>query len=420
MSQSRRVFLVGGAHTPFLGKGHPDFVWKNHPDFGKRENPTLEEHLAHAVNDTIAVTGVDPSRIDRGYIGNFVGELFVKQGHLGAALAGSHPALAGKPMTRTEGACASGGLALLCAVDSIRAGAADTVIVAGVEVQTNESARTGADYLARASHYARQRSIDDFTFPALFGRRTKIYRETFGVSEEDIGRVAVKAYGNANRNPLAHMKTRKMDLDTAAAASEKNPCFLQNAEYAAYIKMSDCSQVSDGASAAIVVSEEGLRAMGKTPADAIELLAYGHATASLYEDGDLTQLHTTALAARKAYAAAGIGAADVQIAEVHDCFTVTELLMYEALGFCAPGQGGALVREGATAIEGRIPVNTGGGLIGFGHPVGATGVKQAVEIFRQMKGLCGGYQVAGRPQVGVTANMGGDDRTSVVCVFRNT
>ncbi len=416
---SRRVFLVGGAHTPFLGKGHPDFIWKNHPDFGKRENPTLEQFLTSAVNDTITTTGVDPERIDRGYIGNFVGELFVKQGHLGAALAGSHPALAGKPMTRTEGACASGGLALLCAVDSIRAGAADTVIVAGVEVQSNESARTGADYLARASHYARQRSIDDFTFPALFGRRTKIYRETYGVSEEDIGRVAVKAYGNANRNPLAHMKARKMDLDTAAAASEKNPCFLQNAEYAPYIKMSDCSQVSDGASAAIVVSEEGLRAMGKTPADAIEILAYGHATASLYEDGDLTQLHTTALAARKAYAAAGVSAADVQLAEVHDCFTVTELLMYEALGFCAPGQGGAYVRSGATAIEGALPVNTGGGLIGFGHPVGATGVKQAVEIFRQMKGLCGTYQVPGRPQVGVTSNMGGDDRTAVVCVYRN-
>ena len=416
---SRRVFLVGGAHTPFLGKGHPDFIWKNHPDFGKRENPTLEQFLTSAVNDTIAATGVDPERIDRGYIGNFVGELFVKQGHLGAALAGSHPALAGKPMTRTEGACASGGLALVCAVDSIRAGAADTVIVAGVEVQSNESARVGADYLARASHYARQRGIDEFTFPALFGRRTKIYRETFGVSEEDIGRVAVKAYGNANRNPLAHMKARKMDLETAAAESKANPCFLQNAEFGPFIKMSDCSQVSDGASAAIVVSEEGLRAMGKTPSDAIEILAYGHATASLYEDGDLTQLHTTALAARKAYAAAGVSAADVQLAEVHDCFTVTELLMYEALGFCAPGQGGAYVRSGITAIEGDLPVNTGGGLIGFGHPVGATGVKQAVEIFRQMKGLCDTYQVPGRPQVGVTSNMGGDDRTAVVCVYRN-
>lgn len=415
---SRRVFLVGGANTPFIGKGHPDFIWKNHPDFGKRENPGIEETLASAVNAAIAATGVDPERIDKGYVGNFVGELFVKQGHLGAALAGSHPALAGKPMTRTEGACASGGLALLCAVDAIRAGY-DTVLVAGVEIQTNESARTGADYLARAAHYRRQRSIDDFTFPALFGRRTKIYRETYGVSEEDIGRVAVKAYANANKNPLAHMKARKMDLDTAAAASEKNPCFLGNAEYAAFIKMSDCSQVSDGGSAAIVVSEEGLRAMGKTEADAVEILGYGHATASLYDDGDLTQLHTTRLAANKAYAAAGISAGDVGVAEVHDCFTVTELLMYEALGFAKPGEGAALMRDGATQIDGRIPVNTGGGLVGFGHPVGATGVKQVVELYRQLKGQAGAYQVGNAPRYAAAANMGGDDRTSVVTVLKN-
>ncbi len=415
---ARRVFLVGGAHTPFIGKGHPDFIWKNHPDFGKRENPTIEELLRDAVHAAIGATKVDPDRIDRGYVGNFVGELFVKQGHLGAALAGSHPSLAGKPMTRTEGACASGGLALVCAVDAIRAEAADTVLVAGVEVQTTESARVGADYLARAAHYSRQRSIDDFTFPALFGRRTKIYREAYGVSEEDIGRVAVKAYANANKNPLAHMKARKMDLATASAAGDKNPCFLQNAEFAPYIKMSDCSQVSDGASAAIVVSEAGLAAMGLTPADAIELVSYGHATASLYDDGDLTQLHTTAKAASVAYAKAGISAADVGLAEVHDCFTVTELLMLEALGFAAPGQGAALVRDGATDIGGRLPVNTGGGLVGFGHPVGATGVKQAVEVFRQMKGLCGDYQVPSSPSVGVTANMGGDDRTAVVCVWR--
>lgn len=415
---SRRVFLVGGANTPFVGKGHPDFIWKNHPEFGRRDNPGLEETLQSAVEACFAVTGVDPERIDKGYIGNFVGELFSKQGHLGAALAGSHPALAGKAMTRTEGACASGGLALLCAIDAIRAGY-DTVLVAGVEIQSNESARVGADYLARASHYKRQRSIDDFTFPALFGRRTKIYRERYGVSEEDIGRIAVKAYGNANKNPLAHMKARRMDLDTAAASSEKNPCFLQNAEYAAYIKMSDCSQVSDGGSAAIVVSEEGLRAMGKSPSDAVEILGYGHSTASLYEDGDLTQLHTTAAAANKAYAAAGITAADVGVAEVHDCFTVTELLMYEALGFAEPGQGALLVREGATDIGGRLPVNTGGGLIGFGHPVGATGVKQVIELFRQLKGQAGAYQVSNAPRHAVAANMGGDDRTSVVTVLRN-
>ncbi len=415
---SRRIFLLGGHNTAFIGKGHPDFVWKNHPDFGKRENPTLEEHLAEAVAGAFKTTGADPERVDKGYVGNFVGELFCQQGHLGAALAGSHPGLAGKAMMRVEAACASGGLAIACAVDAIRAGS-DTVLVAGVEVQTTVSAREGADYLARASHYRRQRSIDEFTFPALFGRRTKAYRERYGVTEEDIGRVAVKAYANANKNPLAHMKARKMDLATAGSANDRNPCFLQNAEYAPYIKMSDCSQVSDGASAALIVSEEGLRAAGKTEADAIEIIGYGHSTASLYEDGDLTQLWTTKAAAEKAYRAAGIGAGDIEVCEVHDCFTVTELLMIEALGLAAPGEGAALVRDGVTEIGGRVPVNTGGGLVGFGHPVGATGVKQGIEIWKQMKGLAGGYQVPGRPRVGVTANMGGDDRTVMVTAFRN-
>ncbi|HND29795.1 MAG TPA: hypothetical protein PLA94_07335, partial [Myxococcota bacterium] len=323
---SRRVFIIGGAHTPYIGKGHPDFIWKNHPDFGKRENPSLEDLLAKAVVDAFAATGADPEQIERGYVGNFVGELFSKQGHLGAALAGSHPALANKPMTRTEGACASGGLALACAVDAIRAGA-DSILVAGVEMQTSESARVGADYLARAADYKRQRSIDDFTFPALFGRRSKFYQERYGVTGEDIGRAAVKAYANANKNPLAHMRTRKMDLATAAAASEKNPCFLQNAEYAPYIRMSDCSQVSDGASALILVSEAGLRAMGKRESDAIELLGLGQSVSSLFVDGDPTELSTVKNAAQKAYAATGLKPGSVNIAEVHDCFTVTELMM---------------------------------------------------------------------------------------------
>lgn len=414
----RRVFVLGGANTSFIGKGSPDFIWKNHPDFGKRENPTLEELLKSAVDQCLAVTGADPTLIQRGYVGNFVGELFSKQGHLGAALAGSHPALAMKPMTRTEGACASGGLAMLCAVDAIRAGA-DVILVAGVEVQTTESARVGGDYLARASHYARQRSIDEFTFPALFGRRTKAYRAAYGVTEEDIGRAAVKAYGNANKNPLAHMRARKMDLDTASAASEKNPCFLQNAEYAPYVKMSDCSQVSDGASAMILVSEAGLRKLGKSLADTIEIIGTGHSTASLYEDSDPVALTTTAHAVGQAYTDAGITVARVNIAEVHDCFTVTELLMYEAMGLCEPGKAGQLLRDGVTDIGGRVPVNTGGGLVGFGHPVGATGVKQPIEIWRQMKGLAGGYQVPTTPGVGVTVNMGGDDRTVVVGVYKN-
>ena len=418
MSNTRRVFIVGGANTPFIGKGHPDFIWKRHPDFGVKENPDLEALLKAAVDGAIEDTGVDPERIDRLFLGNFVGELFCNQGHLGAALAGSHPAFAGKPSTRLEGACASGGLAFLAGVDAIRAGE-DTVLISGVEVQTTQSARIGADYLARASHYRRQRDIDDFTFPALFARRTQAYREAFGVSEEEIGHVSVKAYSNANKNPLAHMKAKSMSIEVAGSANDRNPCFLNNEALNPFIKMSDCSQVSDGASALILVSEEGLKQLGRTEADCVEVMGTGHSVASLYEDGDLTQLSTTKNAVSKAYATAGITASDVDVAEVHDCFTVTELMMVEALGLADLGQAGAMTRDGATAIDGAIPVNTGGGLIGFGHPVGATGVKQPLEIFRQMKGRCGDYQVQKDLDWGITANMGGDDKTVVSLAIRN-
>ncbi len=413
-----RVFVVGGAHTPFIGKGHPDFIWKRHPDFGVRENPTLRDHLTQAVTDASEATGISPERAERAFLGNFVGELFVNQGHLGAALAGVHPGLAGKPSMRVEGACASGGLAMSCAVDAIRGGA-NVVLVAGVEVQTTASARQGGDFLARAADYPRQRGIDDFTFPALFAARTMAYRQAHGLTEAQLGHVAVKAYDNANRNPLAHMHARKMTLDFASGSSDKNPQFLQHPELKGFMKVTDCSQVSDGASAMYLVSQQGLKDLGISEADAIELVGLGVSTSSLYEDADPATLSTTSMAAERAYQAAGLSASDVAIAEVHDCFTITELMMMEALGLAPTGQAVDMVMDGSTGIEGTLPVNTGGGLVGFGHPVGATGVKQVLEIWRQMKGRCGDYQVRSGPSIGLTANMGGDDKTAVVGIYQN-
>ncbi len=418
MPLARRSFILGGAHTPFLGKGHPDFVWQKHPDFGKRENPSLEETLLAAVDGALADTGVDPALVDRLYIGNFVGELFVNQGHLGAALVGCNPAFEGKPAARLEGACASGGLAMLAATDAIAAGA-DIVLVAGVEIQTTASARVGGDYLARAADYKRQRGIDDFTFPALFARRIKALSESAGLTDEDLAHIAAKAYANAALNPNAHMKARKMTFEEAASAGGRNPNFLGNEELAPFLKVSDCSQVSDGASALILVSERGLQKLGRSMADCAEVIGSGHAVSSLFVDGDPTELSTVRTAVHRAYASAGIGIQDVQVAEVHDCFTVAELLSYEAIGLAAKGQGGSVAASGRTALDGELPVNTGGGLIGFGHPVGATGVKQPLEIFRQMKGRCGDYQVDRPLSVGLTSNMGGDDKTVVSLVIRN-
>ncbi len=418
MVARNRAFIVGGHITPFIGAKHPDFIWKKHPDFGKKTNPDLEWYIDEAVNGALKNANVPAEKVDKCWIGNFCGELFNNQGHLGAALVGANPGLNHKPSMRVEGACASGGLAFACALDSIRGGSANVTLVAGVEVQTTVSARAGGDYLARASHYKRQRELDDFTFPALFAKRIKECYARKGWTPNDLALCSAKAYGNANLNPNAHMQAVKMTVEMASEASDKNPAFLSNEELKPYLKISDCSQVSDGGAALILVSEEGLRELGIAESACVEVSGFCTATGNLYEDGDLTQLPTTAAAAKKAFAEAGISPTDgkIGVVEVHDCFSVTELLMMEALGF---GDGAELIRSGAMDINGRLPCNTGGGLIGFGHPTGATGVKQLLEVMRQLKGQAGAYQVPKTPEYGLAANMGGDDKTACVTILKN-
>jgi acetyl-CoA acyltransferase len=415
---TRPVFVVGGAHTKFIGKHHPDFVWKGHPDHGKRTNPGLEDYLVRATRDALADTGIDADAIDRAYVGNFAGECFSSQGHLGAMLAGIDPGLDGKPIARLEGACASGGLAIASGLDAIAAGA-DLVLVVGVEVQTTVSAREGADFLARAGHYETQRSIDPFMFPCLFARRARAYREAYGVDDETLGAIVVKAHHNAARNPLAHLHAvgRRMSLEVASRTSDDNPVFLEHADLRDHLRLSDCSPVSDGASALVLASEDALKDLGRSRDGVTEILAQSVSAAPLQDTSpDPLRLDNVARAAKRAYESAGIAPDSVDVAEVHDCFAIAEAEMMEALGFADAGEGASYIASGQTAIDGKRPVNTGGGLIGFGHPVGATGVKQVLEISRQLLGKCEGYQISGEPRVGISANMGGDDRTAVVIV----
>jgi acetyl-CoA acyltransferase len=381
MRPARPVYIAAQAITPFIGKGNPDFIMKGHPDFGQKDNPTLEGHIVNVIRKLIDDANVDLSLVQRGYIGNFAGELFSHQ-------------------------------------ESIQSGL-DVVLVVGAEVQTTVRAREGADYLARAAHYATEREIDDFTFPALLTRRAKAYKESYDLTDGDLAHFSVKAYGNANRNPLAHMHAVKMTLEQAATASDSNPNFLQNPDLNPHLKMSDCSQVSDGAAAVILASEEGLQKLGRAKTDCVRMRSYGFCTNPLGQVKDFLQLDTAAAAAAEALQDGGITPQEVQIAEVHDCFTIAELMMYEAIGLAEQGRGKELLLSGRTSLEGDMPVNTGGGLVGFGHPVGATGIKQVAEIYRQMKGLCGDYQVPRELHTGLTVNMGGDDRTVVSTVLEN-
>ena len=417
MKFHKPVYVVGGAHTKFIGKFNPDFIWKKHPDFGKKENPSTLDYICNVTNKVIDDYDINAELIEKGFVGNFAGELFDNQAHLGAALAGAHKDLKYKPFMRVEGACASGGLAVVNAIDSILAGN-DVILAMGAEVQTTESAKVGADFLARASHYKRQREIDEFTFPCLFARRIKAYLNEGGGSWDELNRVSYKAYSNGNKNPYAHMTKVKQTLENISEPSKYNPLFIENPEYHDYLKVSDCSQVSDGASAIIVCSEEGLAKLGKKKSDAIEILGYSHTVSSIFEDNNPLELTNTKRCADNLFRELNLKPFDFQIAELHDCFTIAEILMLEALGFAEQGKAKELVLAGETESTGKIPVNTGGGLISFGHPVGATGVKQIFEIFRQMKGLCGDYQLQNKPEMGITSNLGGDDLTSVIMAFK--
>ena len=177
--------------------------------------------------------------------------------------------------------------------------------------------------------------------------------------------------------------------------------------------------MSDGAAAVILASEEGVRQLGRALSQCVKVRSYGFCTNPLGQVKDLLRFDTTAAATAEALRDGGMTPQDVQVAEVHDCFTIAELLMYEAIGWAEQGKGIELLLSGRTSLEGDRPVNPGGGLVGFGHPVGATGVKQAAEIYRQMKGLCGEYQIQRELHTGLTANMGGDDRTVVSLVLEN-
>jgi len=408
MKPIRKVYVAAGAITPFTGRGHPDFIPFSERT-QERDNPDLQALMATAVDGL----GIDTEAVDNAWVSNFLGEVFAHQGHLGALLAASAPGLEGIPITRIEAACASGSAAIASAIMSLQAGA-EVSLVVGAEVENTVRSREGVEFMSLAAHVPEQRQIEFAIFPWIFARRAKAWKEAFGGSEADLDAVVSKAYGNAKANPLA--LRQRNHLTTEAVRS--SPHFLDDPELHPHMRLVDCTDFTDGAAAVVIATAEGLARLGISKEDCTEILSVGHAVRALGAETDATRMVNLADAAAKAYAAAGIGPADVQVAEVHDCFSIAEVQAMEALGFAALGQGGALIREGATARGGVLPVNTGGGLLGFGHPIGATGVKQVVEVHKQMHGQSGDYQLAVPPEVGVTANLGGDDRTGLVTVLR--
>lgn len=387
----------------------------------RKEGLALSDVIVETGRAALADARVEPGDVGAGVVGNFAAGLYTRQLHLGALLVGIDGALRGIPTLHTEAACASGSIAVLTAAQWIAAGLHDLVLVVGAEQQKTMSPAEGSDVLAAAADWQAERpQYGEHMMPKMFARIAAAYAARHGLSDGDLAGVVVKNHAHARRNPLAQRRDAAMTTAMALEACEANPRF------APPLKVSDCSQITDGAAAVVLASDRFAR-RGRT----LALLGWGHTTDRLrLDDKDVPAFPLVRRAADRAYAMAGVQPGDLDAAEVHDCFSISELVAYEALGWAEPGGAAALVASGATALPQvraeaglgerpvrSMPVNTGGGLIADGHPVGATGVRQVAEVFAQGCGEAGERQVEGA-RTFMTFNMGGSMTTNVAMIWR--
>ena len=405
------VYILGGGRTDFKRNL-------------KKEGKTIRDLITEAGRKSIADAKIDAGEIQAGTVGNFNAGQFTKQLHLGAFLPEVDPKLRGIPTMHTEAACASGALSVLLGAQWIMGGLYDVVLVVGAEQQKTMSSLDGSDVLGAAADYHIEKpEYGDFMFPKLFGKIAQIYIEKYGDVKEALAQVAYKNYAHARLNPLAQMRDADLTYDGASQVSDKNP------SVAPPLKVSDCSQITDGAASLVLCSGRYLEKLGRDKAKVPRLLGFGHSTDYLaLEKKDAPTFSTAKRAAQNAFKMANAKPRDLQGAEVHDCFSITEIVAYEILGLAEPGKGAELAMTGATALpqvrgehlRGKvafeIPVNAGGGLIGDGHPVGATGVRQVYEAYQHLTEQAGARQIAGAKKF-LTFNMGGSLTTSVAMIW---
>ncbi|MEA3497368.1 MAG: beta-ketoacyl synthase N-terminal-like domain-containing protein [Bacteroidota bacterium] len=406
----RKIYIVAGNNTISLGTGRKEF----HP---KKPRPGLEHYLKEAGQATLKDIG-GAEHVDEIVVGNFMAPRFNNQGHLGAFAAHIDEKLKYKASISVEGACASGGLALTTAIKSILAETAEVVLTLGIEVQNTVKAIYGADVLAGAGWYQNRKNGHAYFFPGEFSDRAGAYYEKYGYDYTRKGMATwfKNAIENARLCPTAQEYHNNVEDLMALGMSKPFPKAFTD-----HLNVFDCSKVSDGCSAVAIVSEEGLKRIGIPKSEAVEVIAFAQVVDDLTKDPeDFTEMKATAEAAKQAMGDAGITKEDLATVETHDCFTIAGLLATEAIGFAEKGKGAEFITEGNTARNGKIPFNTTGGLIGWGHPTGATGVHQSVTMLEQLTGKAGEAQIdipKDRPY-GLSINMGGNDKTVVSLVYK--
>ncbi len=407
MTKPAPVYVLGGAQTDFA---------RNWSKEGKHFVAMMRE----ATLGALEATKVEPREVETAHVGNFAAELYAKQGHIGAFFVEIDPTFSGLPTSRHEAACASGSIALIAASAEIEAARYDLACVVGVEQMKTVDSTTGGDYLGTAAWYEREAKGIEFPFPKLFGRLGDEYDKRYGLKDEHLAHISAVNYSNAKRNPNAQTRNWFMSESHAQHESKFNQVI------GGRIKVSDCSQVTDGSVAIFLASEKFASAWakrnGKQLADIPRILGWGHHTAPLEFDTKVLEsrdnayvLPHTRQAIVDAFKRAGIGsAAELSGIETHDCFTTSEYMAIDHFGITKPGESWKAVEEGVIELGGKLPINPSGGLIGAGHPVGATGVRQMLDCHRQITDSAGEYQVENAKKFAML-NIGGSGTTS--CVF---
>ena len=368
--------------------------------FGELWEKSFRDLVVEAGIDAIRDANMNGEDIDAMYIGNMTGGLFVGQEHIGSLIA-EHSGLTPIPATRVEAACASGGLALRQAIMAVASGYYDRVMAAGVEKMTDVVDATPAIATASDQEWEAQQGA---TFPSLYAMIAKRHMYEYGTTREQLAQFSVVNHKNAKNNPNAQFPF-EISVDKV----------INSTMVADPLTLLDCSPVSDGAAAVVMVPAEDAKKYTDTPIY-VRASAQASGTIALHNRKDLTTIDSTKVASRKAYEMAGVTTKDIDLAEVHDCFSINGLLAVEDLGFAEKGKGGIAIEEGQTEIDGDFPINPSGGLKARGHPLGATGIAQAAEVVWQLRGDAGKRQVDGA-EIGMTHNIGGTGGTAAVHIF---
>ncbi|VWX61720.1 Acetyl-CoA C-acetyltransferase [Burkholderiales bacterium 8X] len=402
------VYILGGHQSDFARHA-------------QREGDGLFELLRSSVLAALQDAKVEAREIDCCHVGNFIGELLQGQAHLGGMFAAIDPALDGKPSGRHEAACASGGIAMLAAMAEIEARRYDCVLVSGVEIERHVPGAVAAGHLGAAAWVGEEGAEARFVWPWMFDRVAREYDQRFGIRYEHLARIAEINIRNARRNPLAQTRTWHFEEGAFSADDEKNPVIE------GMVRRNDCGQLTDGSASVVLASAAFARSWADRHGIAFDgiprIAGWGHRTAHLQLEKKLEASagqpyvfphvrDTIADAFRRA------GIADWQSLsgiETHDCFSPTEYMAIDHFGITRPGESWRAIEEGWIEPDGRIPINPSGGLIGGGHPVGATGVRMVLDAARQVSGRAGEIQVEGACRF-ATLNLGGSATTAVCFV----